>query len=491
MSKDGRTTEQTNVGAADAHVTPAGTLDWRKLHLWQIQPVRDVLILAGVAGLIYLGYVIRIVTVPLLLALLLAYLFEPLIGWLERRRVMSRGGAVLGIIVLSGLLVVVPVTVGLGFGIVQGVNLAGGIARTSGLVVASVQAETPEARREARAQLPKFVGQAADWLQTLDKDAKEYRKYQRERATLRMERDVAREQYEAELARAEETGVVPPSRPEILDAQDPETEIPQWRAELADGITSLVNWVRANAESLGKSVGQQALGTGAQAVGAAVGAVVKVGTLVFSGFLTAFFFYFLSTGWGKVLEFWSGLIPERRKANWVTLIERMDRVIAGFVRGRLTICAIIGVYLTLAYWFIGAPAPLILGPVVGALFLLPYISALSVPLVMLLMWIEPSSAEWQTNWWWVMGAPVLLHLSCQVLDDYILSPTIQGKNTDLDTPSILFASMAGGALAGVYGLLIAIPVAACMKIVLREVFWPRFAAWAKGKESDFLPISRE
>ena len=39
--------------------------------------------------------------------------------------------------------------------------------------------------------------------------------------------------------------------------------------------------------------------------------------------------------------------------------------------------------------------------------------------------------------------------------------------------------------------MIAIPVAACVKILLREVFWPRFEAWAEGRERDFLPISSE
>ena len=71
------------------------------------------------------------------------------------------------------------------------------------------------------------------------------------------------------------------------------------------------------------------------------------------------------------------------------------------------------------------------------------------------------------------------------------TPMIQGRSTGMDTPTILFASLAGGALFGVFGLLIAIPIAACLKILVQEVFWPRFKAWAEGREKDFLPISRE
>ena len=54
----------------------------RRLHLWQIQGVRDVILGAFILGVVYLGYALSSVTVPLLLGLLLAYLFEPLVQWL-------------------------------------------------------------------------------------------------------------------------------------------------------------------------------------------------------------------------------------------------------------------------------------------------------------------------------------------------------------------------------------------------------------------------
>ena len=106
----------------------------------------------------------------------------------------------------------------------------------------------------------------------------------------------------------------------------------------------------------------------------------------------------------------------------------------------------------------------------------------------LLLWLEPSGIAWQAAWWWVIGAPVVVYFIVQSLDDYVWTPIIQGKSTNMDTPSILFASLAGGALAGIYGLLLAIPVAACGKIVIKEIVWPRFEAWKEGRASDPLPI---
>jgi predicted PurR-regulated permease PerM len=193
-----------------------------------------------------------------------------------------------------------------------------------------------------------------------------------------------------------------------------------------------------------------------------------------------------------VLSFWESLIPERRKGSAVAIVAKMDRVIAGFVRGRLTIAAIMAMYMTLAYWLIGVPAPLVLGPIIGLLMLAPFVHIIGVPIAMLLMWLQPAAplGDWQMAWWWVVFAPIGVYMGAQILDDWVLTPLIQGKNVDMDAPTILFASLAGGILAGLYGVLIAIPAAACIKILINDVVWPRVGAWARGDSPDPLPWGR-
>jgi predicted PurR-regulated permease PerM len=192
-----------------------------------------------------------------------------------------------------------------------------------------------------------------------------------------------------------------------------------------------------------------------------------------------------------VLAFWEGLIPEKRRGRAFDLLAQMDRVIAGFVRGRLTICGVMIVVHTVGYALIGVPAPLVIGPLVGVLTIVPYAAgALGIPLAMLLLWIEPPTG-FRGEWWWILGSPLVVTGIVQLLDDYVLTPRIQGQATRMDTPTILFASIAGGVLAGFYGILLAIPVAACLKILLEAVFWPRFRAWSEGREADFLPLSKE
>ena len=87
-------------------------------HLWQIQPLRDAAWLFLAILHFWLGYALRSVTVPLLVALLLAYLFEPLICLMQHRLRFPRPlavGAVLavgGIVVLLTVLFTVPLVIG-------------------------------------------------------------------------------------------------------------------------------------------------------------------------------------------------------------------------------------------------------------------------------------------------------------------------------------------------------------------------------------------
>jgi len=90
-------------GADSTPNSSGGFGEWARLHLWQIQPIRDVLLLLAVFGLIILGYKASIVTVPLLLALMLAYLFEPVVRRIARgnptRRKLAAGGLILSVLV--------------------------------------------------------------------------------------------------------------------------------------------------------------------------------------------------------------------------------------------------------------------------------------------------------------------------------------------------------------------------------------------------------
>ena len=168
---------------------------------------------------------------------------------------------------------------------------------------------------------------------------------------------------------------------------------------------------------------------------------------------------------------------------------KFDAVLSGFVRGRLTIAFLQSIVFSVAYFAIGVPAAFIVGPVVAILSIVPYLALVGIPISVGLLWLEGHTGV-RGSWWWVLGAPLVVYFVGQSLDDYVWTPIIQGKSTNMDTPTILFATLAGGALFGVFGMLIAIPIAACVKILIQEIVWPAFKEWAEGRSEDPLPLER-
>jgi predicted PurR-regulated permease PerM len=234
-------------------------------------------------------------------------------------------------------------------------------------------------------------------------------------------------------------------------------------------------------------VAQQAIETGTGAVGSALGLLGAAGSFLFGLFLTVFFFFFFADRWSSVVRFAQSLLPDKNRERALELASKMNRAIAGFVRGRLIIGLILAGFYTIGFAFMGVPAPLLLGFAIAALALIPYAVIAGMPVVILLLWLE-SHSGFRGEVWWIIGAPIAYYNIGQLLDDYLLTPVIQGKATDLATPEIVFASVAAGTLFGIFGLLVAIPLAACLKILIVEVAWPKYKAWSEGKRPDALPL---
>ncbi len=402
---------------------------WAALHLWQIQPIRDVLVVLVIIGLLLLGQKISVVTVPVLLAILLAYLFEPVIKWITARSRLERRGAVIAIIATCIITIVGPIGFGLTYGIIQGVGTVGRTAENITLVNNYADAiEEPQVEL-ARTRLQNAGGNAWVWI--------------------------------GDKIRGEDN------------------------SNLAIMFDNIHRWAEANAERIAKS----AAGVSTSVFRTALALFTGTFSLLFMAFLTAFFFFFISTEWVGFRGFTQKLIPDKHHDTIIDLAIKFDRVISGFVRGRLTIAFIQAVVFTIGYWIIGVPAAFILGPVVAILSIVPYMALIGVPISIILLWLEAHTGM-RGHWIWIVAAPTALYFMGQALDDYVLTPVIQGKETGMSTPMILFASLAGGVLFGVFGLLIAIPIAACLKILIEEILWPRFKAWAEGEADDFLPLSK-
>ena len=92
------------------------------------------------------------------------------------------------------------------------------------------------------------------------------------------------------------------------------------------------------------------------------------------------------------------------------------------------------------------------------------------------------------QWWQIVLWPSVVWCIVATLEAWILTPWLGSRATKLDPVTIFVAVLAGGSVLGVYGMLLAIPVAACLKIAIREVLMPRVRDWLEGRVDDPLPL---
>ena len=136
------------------------------------------------------------------------------------------------------------------------------------------------------------------------------------------------------------------------------------------------------------------------------------------------------------------------------------------------------VVLSVGWWIAEVPYWLLLGLLSGLLNLVPFAAVVGCAAALLLTTIDAvAGGQWTL---WVLIWPAAVYMVAQLLDGWVVEPLVQGAATDLDPVSVLLVVMVGGAVAGLLGMLLAIPVAACVKILAKEIVLPKLRKLAAG-----------
>lgn len=466
-----------------------------RLHLWQIQAFRDLLVVGAAFGVIWFGYALRAVTVPLLVALLLAYLFEPLICWLanQTRVQMTRLQAVttllvtVGAVVFVTLAILIPLVIGQTTKFVLDIRDGTMQAR-----VANLAPYIPDTYREDFQALLELL--PGDTQRLADELMEELEAADDEGDEPTGEKSNGSEEDSAASGTAGGTGgsgaddssAAPPlTEQEIRNLV--RDEYAQIQQQGGSGASTNTTPVPGTGGLLNVARG------GMDAIMGFIGGVVQIALLAF---LIPFYFFFFSVWYPDVLKFGESLIPEKTKPRTLELLGRMDTVVAGFVRGRIVISLIMGVLLAIGWMICGVPYAIALGLLIGVFCAVPYLGGVGIPIAVGLLFFDQLSAapEERTvllGWIGVILWPTLVFIIVQMIEGYALTPMIAGKATNLDPVTIIVVVLAGGSVMGVYGMLLAIPIAACGKILLTDVLFPKIDAWLKGEREDPLPIGRD
>ncbi len=157
------------------------------------------------------------------------------------------------------------------------------------------------------------------------------------------------------------------------------------------------------------------------------------------------------------------LVPEAARADVEVVARRLSLAIGGFFRGQLAVAIIVGLMASVGLWIIGLRFWLLIGMIAGFFNMIPlvgpYIGA--VPgIVIALTTADPSQA---------LGVAIVM-VVVQQIDNHFISPLVMHRLVKLHPVAVMLALLLGGTLLGFFGLLIAVPAAAALKIVVGHLW---------------------
>ncbi len=155
------------------------------------------------------------------------------------------------------------------------------------------------------------------------------------------------------------------------------------------------------------------------------------------------------------------LLPRKWHEEGTRLGKELSRSLGGYIRGQLLISLFVGVLATISFWLAGLPYPLVLGIIAGITNIIPYFGPLLGAVPALIVAITVSA---KTLVFALIAITVI-----QVLEGNLLSPYIMGKSIHIHPLLIIFALIAGGELAGIPGMILAVPVLTCLKAIIHEI----------------------
>jgi predicted PurR-regulated permease PerM len=391
-----------------------------------LTPVRRNLILIGVGALfLWFVWTIRAVVNPLLLGYLAAYILHPMVLKLERRGLKRRRAV--NVIFIGGFLGAVLITGGV---FLQGKALVRDVVANE-----AVRGEISSALERSRAKAQDLTG-----LELPELDLQDL--------------------YEAA------SGFIADSAGAALEEGGVEAE------PTGEGSSSAV-----------RDFGVRAAGSIWRRMMSFFGSLLGIGGMIF---LVPLYAYYLLFELGGMHASMRRYLPRGDREVISNIGRQIGQMLAAFFRGRLLVCLLKGLLISVGLLICGFDYAFLFGMSAGFLSLIPVFGPMIgfvITAIASIPTFEIPVAEQ------VPGGPQFAVLSvfvraaivfgiAELVEGYVLMPKVLGDSLRMNEVEVLFYLMAGGASLGMLGILVALPIAAAIKILLKEAILPALARFA-------------
>jgi predicted PurR-regulated permease PerM len=155
------------------------------------------------------------------------------------------------------------------------------------------------------------------------------------------------------------------------------------------------------------------------------------------------------------------IIPPDYRKQTLAVLRDVNDSLGKYIHGQMIVALIVGVCAYLGYWLIGMPYPFVLASFVCLTNIIPYIGPIigATPAIVVGLTISTK----------MVLLVLAVNIVIQLVEGNILSPHIVGRSLHLHPLLIIFALLAGEALGGIVGLIVAVPILAVCKVVISRV----------------------
>lgn len=186
--------------------------------------------------------------------------------------------------------------------------------------------------------------------------------------------------------------------------------------------------------------------------------------------LTPVVLFYLLVDWHDFKARFESFIPRRWHAQTTGMLAEIDALLAQFLRGQLTVMAVLAVYYSVALAIARFDTALPVGILTGLLIFIPYVGFTLGALLALiagLLQFDPLYA---------LLAVALIYGVGQIVESFFLTPRLVGERIGLHPLAVIFALLAFGQIFGFFGVLAALPASAALLVALKRLKAAYFAS---------------
>ena len=226
-----------------------------------------------------------------------------------------------------------------------------------------------------------------------------------------------------------------------------------------NGVRSGINQVISDAQTKMFKTGQDSFNLALSNLSSAVNVI----TMIFMTLLTApFVLFFMLKDGHRLNPYVTKFAPQKLQPSFSSLLSDINGAVASYIRGQITVAFWVGVMFAIGYSVIGLNYGITLAVLAGVLNMIPYFGTFIafIPAIILGLISSP-----------MMLVKVLIVFAIeQTLEGRVISPLVMGNKMNMNPVTTILLLIGASAVAGLWGVIFAIPVYAVIKIIVTRLF---------------------